>query len=277
MTTRRIAPIALSAIALGVVASACGIHIGITDYAKSMPADAQVSGPVTEVNVQSDSGTIKIHSGAGSGVTINRTVHYSSGHPHPSQSVQNGVLTFTKSCNNCSIDYDLTVPASVKVTARADSGDVKVRGVASADINTSSGTLTATDIKGDVTAQNDSGDVNLTSVGGTLDLSTSSGTINGSALGGTIAQAKDDSGGIKLAFTTVPMSVTAHSASGDVRVKVPQYSPTAPSTRVSYVVNTKTASGSPTVNVSQIRPGSASDPHLDLSTDSGDVHVDPTT
>jgi Putative adhesin len=263
VTTRRTASIAVAAIALGVVASGCDIHFGVQDFRKQMAANAQVSAHVTAVNVSSSSGTVKIHAGTGSGVTIQRTVHYNSGHPHPSQSVQGGTLTFDNGCDQCTIDYDLTVPASVSVTAHADSGDVNVDGVASADLKTSSGTLRADNIKGSLSAHVDSGDIKLETVGGAVDVSTDSGSINGTGLSGTVANAKADSGDIRLDFTAIPTSVTARTSSGGLHVMVPDHP---------YDITGNSSSGGRHINVTQ-------DPHstnkLDLTTDSGDLTVDP--
>lgn len=264
MTSRRTASIAVAAIALGVVASGCDIHFGVQEFRKKMAANTQVSARVTAVNVSTSSGTVKVHAGTGSGVTIQRTVHYNSGHPHPSQSVQGGTLTFDNGCSRCTIDYDLTVPASVSVTAHADSGDVTVDGVASADLKASSGTLRADNIEGSLSAHIDSGDIKLETVGGAVDLSTDSGSINGTGLNGTVANAKADSGGIRLDFTAIPTSVKAHASSGSLHLMVPDHS---------YLITGSSSSGSRKIHVTQ-------DPHstnlLDLTTDSGDVTVDPT-
>jgi DUF4097 and DUF4098 domain-containing protein YvlB len=215
------------------------------------------------VDVSGGSGDIKVHTGAGAGVTIVRTVHYNTGHPHPSQVLQGGTLSFSSGCGgHCSIDYELTVPASMRVTAHADSGDVDVDGVATADLKTSSGSISADNIKGDVTAQVDSGSMKLSAIGGALNLSSDSGSINGTGLAGTVAQARVDSGDIRLDFTVIPTSVIAHADSGSLHLQAPMHP---------YTIMAHADSGS-----KHIEPGMSgtSANRLDLTADSGDITVD---
>lgn len=183
----------------------CSVGGGFGAGTKTMTADATVTEAVTSVEVtDAASGSIRVSPGSGPGVGIHRTVHYRDGTPpSPGQRVSGGVLTFDKGCENCYIDYELTVPASAGVTLASASGDVDVRGVASADVRTASGRVTAESIAGGFSAR------------------TSSGDVTGGGLGGREVRVDTQSGATELGFASAPGSVTAQAVSGDVRVTVP--------------------------------------------------------
>ncbi|MCW2943983.1 MAG: hypothetical protein JWR24_700 [Actinoallomurus sp.] len=217
MKSRRTAILALTALAT----SGCGVGVHFADFRHTItPEDTRVTGSVSEVQVSSDSGHVTITAG-GAGVTIHRVVHYQSGTPHPGQQLSNGTLTFSKGCSRCSIDYDLTVPASVHVRAGSDSGRVDVSGVASADARSDSGSVTVRHVKGDVSAHTDSGQVTVEDVGGSFDAGTDSGMIQASALRSAGVRASSDSGGVHLDFATAPSSVRATNDSGSLNITVP--------------------------------------------------------
>ncbi|WP_028922389.1 DUF4097 family beta strand repeat-containing protein [Pseudonocardia acaciae] len=203
---RWLPPFALVAVLLVAGCSAGG---GFGANTKTMTADATVTEAVTSVEVtDAASGSIRVSPGSGQGVGVHRTVHYRDEvPPRPSQRVSGGVLTFDRGCENCYIDYELTVPASAGVTLGSASGDVDVRGVASADVRTASGRVTAESIAGGFSARTSSGDI----TGGGL----------GGGLGGGEVRVDTQSGATELRFVAAPGSVTARAVSGDVRVTVP--------------------------------------------------------
>ncbi|MCC3767174.1 DUF4097 family beta strand repeat-containing protein [Streptomyces sp. UNOC14_S4] len=172
---------------------------------KSTTADAQVKEKVNSVEISgARRGTVVIKAGDGPEVSIHRTVHYrDDAEPKPTQHVSDGALTFTRGCDNCYIDYELTVPASVQVKVSSSSGKVDVRGVAAADVKTSSGAVT------------------VASIAGVLNVGTSSGSITGTGLSGPSAKIGTYSGDTKLDFTKAPGEVSTDSTSGSVRLKVP--------------------------------------------------------
>ena len=98
--------------------------------------DAHVAGPVTDLRVNAGDGHVVVTTGGDGGVTIHRVVRYQHGTPHPGQRLSDGTLTFSAGCSRCRVDYDLVVPASVRVWARTDSGQINLTGVSAADAGT---------------------------------------------------------------------------------------------------------------------------------------------
>jgi hypothetical protein len=258
--SRSVAIIALTAI----TASGCGVGVHFADYRHTATlADAHIAGPVANLQVNAVDGHVVVTRGSGEGVTVHRVVHYQSGAPHPGQQLTGGTLTFHNGCSRCRVDYDLTVPASVRVRARTDSGRINVAGVASADAGSGSGSVTVRHVPGDVSARSDSGELTLQDVGGTLSAGTDSGSVGATELRSLTATVTSDSGGVRLEFTHAPSSVRATTDSGSVRLALPGGP---------YDVHVRTDSGGRHVNVPTASTASAK---LYLHTDSGGVHVDP--
>jgi hypothetical protein len=258
--SRSVAIIALTA----VTASGCGVGVHFADYRHTATlADAHVTGDVTSLRLEADDGHVVVTRGGSAGVTVHRVVHYQSGTPHPEQHLVDGTLTFDRGCSRCRVDYDLTVPASVRVQARTDSGRIDVSGVASADAGSDSGSVVVRHVTGAVSARSDSGRITLQDVGGTLAASTDSGAIRGTELRSPTSTVSSDSGGLRLAFTQAPASVRATTDSGSVRLALPGGP---------YDVDLQTDSGGKHVGVPTASTASAK---LYLRSDSGGVHVDP--
>src|SRR5690349_21665129 len=105
--------------------TACGWHARNTATDEST-----VEQPFSSVRIANDSGSVKIHTG--SPARVKRVVRYDSKQPGSTYHVENGMLVI-EPCRerNCSIDYELTVPATTQVDGAVDSGSVEVDGVAS--------------------------------------------------------------------------------------------------------------------------------------------------
>jgi hypothetical protein len=198
----------------------CGVGVHFAGYRHELTADADVSGPVKVVDVNGDNGRVTITTG-GSGVRIHRTVHYEDGTPHPAQRLDAGTLTFTKDCSRCRIDYELTVPASVTVRARAESGTLDISGVATVDAESGSGSVKVRSVKGAVRAHSDSGSAVAEDLGGALDIASQSGSVRAIDLRSTTVRASSDSGSLRLKFATAPTDVQATTDSGSLHVMVP--------------------------------------------------------
>jgi hypothetical protein len=247
-------------------ASGCGVvAFHFADYRHTAtPADTHVAGPVTDLQVNADDGHVHVTTG-GTGVTIHRVVHYQSGTPHPSQQLTGGVLTFKNGCSRCRVDYDLIVPASVRVRARTDSGRIEVAGVTSADVGADSGSVHVSGIAGGLTARTDSGSITADGVGGALAVRTDSGSIRATGLHSVTADASSDSGSIRMEFATVPQNVRATGDSGSIHIAAPD----AP-----YDIDAKTDSGGR--HFDQMHTDSTAPSKIYLRTDSGSVTVVPT-
>ncbi|MEV7613254.1 DUF4097 family beta strand repeat-containing protein [Streptomyces sp. NPDC089799] len=216
---------------------------------KTAVTDAEVTAAVTAVDLRdTGSGDITVTPGDGPGVAVHRTIRYRGGEvPTTGQRVAGGVLTFGDGdCDgDCSIDYELRVPASATVKLRSSSGDITVTGVAAADLHA------------------DSGDVRADRIAGALKVRTSSGDIAGTALAGPDADAQSSSGDARLEFTAAPRSVSANTSSGDVTLRLPGGP---------YRVDTRTDSGDREVSVPT---DPAAEPRLTVKTSSGDVRIGP--
>ncbi|MFF7656627.1 DUF4097 family beta strand repeat-containing protein [Streptomyces sp. NPDC007983] len=242
-TTARRYVLLPAAVAAGLLATGCS-DLNDGDM-KTTTADAMVKSAVTSVVVKdARRGSIDVKTGSGPGVTIHRTVHYrDDAAPKPTQHVSGRVLTFSNGCDNCYIDYELQVPASAKVELSNSSGQVTVRGVAAADISTSSGTVTAEQIAGPVKVE------------------TSSGSITASALSGASADVRTDSGTTRLTFAKAPTSVNTDTGSGSTTLKVPGGP---------YKVDVTTTSGK---RVTNIPTDPAAKSTLTSKATSGDVEI----
>jgi hypothetical protein len=259
VNSRRTAIVALTAL----TASGCGVGVHFADYRHTVtPADTHVAGPVSDLQLNAGDGHVTITTG-GDGVSIHRVVHYQSGTPHPGQQLTNGALTFSKGCSRCRIDYDLTVPSSVRVKADTDSGRIDIAGVASAEVGSDSGSVTVRQVAGGVTAHSDSGSITLDDIGGTLETHTDSGSVRATGLRSPVVTTSSDSGSIRLDFVAAPRDVHGSNDSGSLRLALPGGP---------YNVDVKTDSGGKQIDVPT---ASAASSTLSLHTDSGSVSVVP--
>ncbi|WP_424211809.1 DUF4097 family beta strand repeat-containing protein [Streptomyces sp. BI20] len=221
---------------------------------KILRSEATVTDRVTDVEITDNgSGNVEVVARpAGSTDTttrVTRAIHYvGDTAPKPTQKVSGGVLTVDKGCSEgirgCSADWVIEVPAGTRVRLGASSGDVTARGVADAELSTSSG---------DVRAEN---------VTGTLRLAASSGDVVGTGLKARDTTAETSSGNLVLAWAAAPGSLRARSGSGDTTVRVPGGP---------YRVTGKTGSGDRTVSVPTSGTAVAT---LDVTSGSGDATVE---
>ncbi|MFJ7267676.1 DUF4097 family beta strand repeat-containing protein [Streptomyces sp. NPDC099050] len=248
-TSKATATYTAAALAAGLLLTGCsfGSLVARGGHEKTASADATVVEAVTAVDVSdAGSGSIEVVAGSGPGVTVRRTVHYRGDTvPQPAQRISGGVLTLTNGeCSGrCSVDYRLEVPASATVRAGSSSGSVTVAGVAAADVTTSSGPVRAERIAGP------------------LKVRTSSGSIAAEELAGPGADARSESGDVRLAFAKAPASVAVRTGSGDAKVKVPA----AP-----YALDVSTTSGEREITVPADPSATA---RLAVLTSSGDIVV----
>jgi DUF4097 and DUF4098 domain-containing protein YvlB len=211
-----------------------------------------VAGAVREIVVRSDSGDVDLVPADGR-VVVRETQHYVIDKPKLDMDMAGGVLTLDTHCKslafNCSTDLRITVPAGVKVSVDADSGDVEGRRVAVRETH----------------IESDSGDVSL-ELTGRQDLvwaHTDSGSVDVKAPDVSALDAETDSGDVDVDAGGMPRRVVAHTDSGDVDVTVP---------RGSYAVEAKTDSGGVDrdARVSQDDRATQS---IVAETDSGDVSL----
>lgn len=188
-----------------------------------------VAGEVREIVVNVHNGDVELVPG-GAAVDVRETQRYVRRQPQLDQDIAGGVLTLDSHCSGqafwqtCSADLRVGVPAGVKVTVEADSGDVEAHDldIPDAQLRTGSGDV-AVRLAGSqqrVWARSDSGDVHVASADArSVDAQTDSGDVTvdvRSNLGSVSAQS--DSGGVDVAVPAGDYAVEAGSGSGEVDV-----------------------------------------------------------
>jgi hypothetical protein len=148
-----------------------------------------VTGHVSAVTVNTaGSVTVTGRSGGGS-VTVNEELSYSKTPPATTRTVSGSTLTLAYSCKSqlvCSVDYTISVPSGVAVTAESREGSVT-----------------------------------LTSVSGAVSAQTFAGLITATGLSSPTAVLKSGAGGIDATFTSAPASVQASTDAGSITIAVP--------------------------------------------------------
>jgi Toastrack DUF4097 len=215
--------------------SACGWEMSGNRFTD----DAAIDAKITSVRVNNESGDVTIRTG--DKASVHRTVHYDRDRPGASHHVQGEVLVLD-GCpvRRCAIDYEITVPAGIRVNGESDSGRIDVSGAAEVNFKVSSGDLTVSGVAGRVNLESDSGTVRLSGLGDDVAVRASSGDVT-----------VDDARG----------SVTVRCDSGNIAVTVP---------RGAYRVSTGTDGGAVRSEVTDDPSGTH---RLDLHTSSGDITV----
>ena len=218
-----------------------------------------VSGTIRSVKLEADSGSVKIRTGTGPSTVREKVSYHWRGKPGDTFfRVDGDQLVLTACGSNCSVDFEVVVPAGVPVTGRIDSGGLDVAGVASVDVQADSGHARVEDVAGPVKLRLDSGAIDVADVG-EVQLHADSGRIKGSGVRGPV-DVTSSSGSVDLSLTQ-PNNIKVAADSGSVDVTVPGGP---------YRVVGSTDSGRREIKV----PTDGSAPNtLDLSTDSGSVTV----
>lgn len=267
--------VAASVAAVGaglLVLGACGISFGSETSEDDMP----ITGSVTGVQVSNGSGNVRIRTGETA--SVHRIVHYTdeSKKPGDTARVDNGTLVLDECKSNaCWIDYDVVLPAGIKLNGDVSSGTVELNGVSDVNLRANSGDVTIRNASGAVTVQADSGKVHLidvagavvvnqssgsvelTNTKGTVQVTSNSGRFKGVGLGGATT-IESDSGDVEIDLAKAA-DVRAITGSGDLVVRVPQDR---------YRVTAAVDSGELTTSV----PNDGTGSHLiDVKADSGDL------
>jgi len=213
--------------------TALGAGLGAVNFAMD---DSKInayamSGKVHEIVVKTDSGNVDLAPGAGA-VNVRETQHFVSEKPTLDRTLKDGVLTIDSHCATlvlrCYSDLRVTVPAGVKVTVDADSGDVRSdwAKVREARVHSDSGNidLRLAGRQSRVWAHTDSGDVKTTVRSEALDAQTDSGDVSVYVPRGDYAvDATTESGDVDVAGISrndhAENSIKARSDSGDVTVR----------------------------------------------------------
>jgi hypothetical protein len=176
----------------------------VDDFAASDVATIDVrndAGGVTIRGSDSNSDTITVRSEVSHG--LRRTGH--------SERIQGNRLVLDSSCpiffsTFCNVTYTVDVPTEI---------DVVVRG--------SAGSITVSDVTGDVDLATDGGGVDVTRVdGGLLRMDSDAGSVSATRIGSSDVEATSDGGGVHVVLVQPPQSVHADSDGGGVEVVLPR-------------------------------------------------------
>jgi DUF4097 and DUF4098 domain-containing protein YvlB len=293
----------------------------------------QVSGSV-DLDVTSGSGNITVHQGGAGSVAISAKIHSSNSswlfgsgdveerirriekNPPIEQqgnSIRLGRFEDREITRNISIDYDVTVPASTRVTAQTGSGDQSISGVqlavnakagsgninvenlgGEAHVSTGSGDVKASSVKGSVVANAGSGNITAKDLGGEVFVNTGSGNVEVHQSAAGDVKAETGSGNIRLYNIKGGLRASAGSGdihaegeathdwrvgagSGNVTLRLPS--------NASFNLDARTASGSLRVKPAVTMQGNIDKRHiqgkvgnggviLDVHTGSGDIEID---
>jgi DUF4097 and DUF4098 domain-containing protein YvlB len=160
------------------------------------------------------------------------------------------------------VSYQIQSPPGVNVRGNLDSGDIRLNGIGTTDVQVSSGDVTIDNAGGPVKVKATSGDIQVLHAKGTVTTNATSGDIRVVDPGGAVS-VRATSGDVQVHLAT-PTSVLADVTSGDIDISV------APGT---YHVITRNHSADTSLH------GLADDPAsknvLDVNADSGDINIDP--
>jgi hypothetical protein len=188
------------------------------------------TGQPSAVMAQLASGDVTLRPGPSGQITVRRYLQWSNGKPVISERWDGRTLRLKQACptglfsGNCNVEYTLTVPSSVSVTASTESGNV-----------------TVTDVTGRLDLFSASGDLAASGTSGPVSARTSSGNVTVTGARSSDVTAKTSSGDVELAFSGVPARADGESASGNIMVSVPP--------RARYNVQADTSAGNRTVTV----------------------------
>lgn len=190
-----------------------------------------MSGEVRAVVVKSDSGNVDLVPGT-SRVSVRETQHYVSEKPKLDRTLKGGVLTIDSHCGTlvmrCYADLRVSVPAGVKVSVDADSGDIRSHwaNVREMHVKGDSGDidLRLAGRQTRVYAHTDSGDVKTTVRARSVNAQTDSGDLSVYVPRGDYkVDADTDSGDVDVAGISrndhAQKTIVAKSDSGDVTVR----------------------------------------------------------
>lgn len=181
-------------------------------------------------HIEVDAGaSVSIHGEPSNTVDVDRSVSESISGPKPRVYVKNGTLYLSGGCNVlfvgwCSISYDVRLPATTPLTVHSSSGRISAANMrADLTMAADSGAISAANIDGSLTMTASSGRIAVDAVTGkSMRLQADSGRISAAGISVRDFEARASSGRIAAVFRTDPMSVVADADSGAIDIIVPR-------------------------------------------------------
>jgi len=208
---------------------------------------------VSRVELDVDSGDISISAGGSGQVVVERLLRWRKTKPQVGAEWDGDTLHLSGRCpdqKDCTVSYQVRVPAGVSVRAHTIDGNISVA-----------------DVTGELDLRNESGDVTVRNSAGPVRIMGDAGNVTGTGLrsGSVDLQTKD--GDVALAFAAVPTSVRVVLTDGSVKIAVPRTG-----TGIDgYHVQASTAAGQRNVHVDEDSAGKRS---IYAQLVAGDVTVD---
>jgi hypothetical protein len=225
---------------------------------------------ITEIHILAGSGDVTyIPDDTVKGVDVRRRVRYLSQPPAAEATIHisGGVVTLQTDCgHNCGVSYEVRAPKGeqgIKVTGESGSGDVRLQGVSTVDLEVGSGNIEIKNATGAIRAKTGSGNITVTDVAGDAVLTTGSGDVEGRDLRGARTTVEVGSGQITLRLPGTG-DASAVTSSGDIDVTVPVGT---------CEIVAETDSGDRNISVGA--PTTANPHRVNLRTGSGDITVTP--
>jgi hypothetical protein len=239
-----------SILTVGVIGFSTANAVSLLAHDEDVETSTFAAGDVTELDIDASNGSIEIVGDDVERITVVAEISHGLRPTRHRAEVEGSTLVVRSSCTWipiwCGVDYHVTVPADLLITASADNGRLTVR-----------------DITGDVTADSDNGSVELVRLSGVVRASSDNGRVTGTGLRSPSIEADTDNGRVSLTFAESPTTVIATSDNGRVEVVVPDTTDT-------YLVEAQTDNGSTDVGV---RTDPESDRTILAATDNGSVTV----
>ncbi len=203
-----------------------GVHTGPPPL-ETMTRTVIVPQPVTSLNVQTYGGQVLVVTRPGSQVQVTEKIGYdpsAGGPPAVAESVAGGQLALgDPACaqSDCNVDFTVTVPPGVTVTAATQGGLVSVSGTAGANLDSSGGDVHATRIDGPLTVTTGGGTLLLDGLTGALRADTGGGSLIARGVSAATATVTTGGGDAMISFAAAPDTVTVSTDGGAALLNVP--------------------------------------------------------
>ena len=191
---RWLVPVRVLGLLVALVAIGSGALSVTAEFVTSKDSGtATFSQPVQRLRVVADSGDVRVRVATGTTISVRTVSRAAFGRPRLTSAVRNGTLQLGQGCDRdwwlpgeCSVDFEVTMPAGVAIELTTQTGDILVDGAQS-----------------DLLVSTDTGDITV------LDTGSDRVTVNGSV------------GDVRLQFRAAPERVGVQTDVGDIRIRVP--------------------------------------------------------
>lgn len=211
-----------------------------------------LAGPITEVVIDLDSGTVQATGGGVGQVKSTAVAEWYGDKPHVEFTEEGSTLRVVAKCgrdDTCAVDLAFEMPPDARLVVSGATTDVMVDS-----------------LNGPALIRTTTGDIDLKSCSGTLDLTVSDGRIKGKETKSLQTTASTTNGAIELEYVTHVFSVVADTVRGDVSITLPP---------MSYAVEAKSGDGRVDVQIQQA-PSSRRTLHA-VASESGNITIKPGT